>query len=84
MNEMQKWQPIYQELAQVIGKEATLRLYRTYSGNQITFPKRLVSAKYEAQQIVEEYEHGDDVPILAKRHHYSVRTIYRILAIQKE
>lgn len=79
MNEIYMWKQIYQEFYESVGKEATLKIYQTYSGNQISFPKRLLKPQYEYEQIMEEYRSGLTITDLAIRHQYSERTIYRIV-----
>lgn len=79
MTQVENWQPIYQELAQVIGMTATQKLCDYFGGSQINFPKRLWQQEREADQIWQEYQSGTDVATLARNHQYSSRTIRRVL-----
>jgi Mor family transcriptional regulator len=84
VNEIDNWQPLYQELARVIGPEATRQLCRYLGGSQISFPKRLWDQQREATVIWQAYCRGQSVTTLAREHDYSSRTIRRILAKFRE
>lgn len=72
------WHPVYQELKQIIGVEATMKLFDEYKGTQLSFPIRLVSRQYLQQAIATEYD-GTNKRKLAKKYGYSQRTIERII-----
>lgn len=78
------WHPIYQEIAKMIGTDATLKFYEAFKGVQITFPKRLLNKESEAKQIKLEYKQGKKINKLAINHEYSERSIRRILSNRKE
>ena len=84
MNEVDNWQPLYQELARVIGKKATEQICQYLGGSQISFPKRLWDQQREAEAIWRAYLQGVSVATLAREHDYSSRTIRRILAKFRE
>lgn len=79
-----EWHPIYQEIAKIIGTDSTVKLYETFKGVQITFPKRLLNKESEANQIYSEYKQGQKINKLAIEHGYSERSIRRILSKYKE
>lgn len=69
---------IYNDLANLIGLEATKTIFDEYRGQQITFPVEFYSKKFIHNQIVKEYN-GYNVKQLATKYEYSERTIRRIL-----
>lgn len=69
---------IYRDIADEIGIENTLVIYRLFHGTQISFPNRLFSKEYTHQAIINEYN-GNNVPQLAQKYNYSERSIWRIL-----
>lgn len=69
---------IYNDLANLIGMDATKTIFDEYRGQQITFPVEFYSKKFIHNQIVKEYN-GFNVKQLATKYKYSERTIRRIL-----
>lgn len=69
---------IYRDIADEIGIENTLVIYRLFHGTQISFPNRLFSKEYTHQAIINEYN-GNNVHQLAQKYNYSERSIWRIL-----
>lgn len=69
---------IYNDLANLIGMEATKTIFDEYRGQQITFPVEFYSKKFIHNQIVKEYN-GFNVKQLATKYEYSERSIRRIL-----
>ena len=69
---------IYNDLANLIGMDATKTIFDEYRGQQITFPVEFYSKKFIHNQIVKEYN-GFNVKQLATKYEYSERTIRRIL-----
>ena len=69
---------IYNDLASLIGLEATKTIFDEYRGQQITFPVEFYSKKFIHNQIVKEYN-GFNVKQLATKYEYSERSIRRIL-----
>ena len=69
---------IYNDLANLIGMDATKTIFDEYRGQQITFPVEFYSKKFIHNQIVKEYN-GFNVKQLATKCEYSERTIRRIL-----
>lgn len=69
---------IYNELAELIGIDAVLKIHSQYRGQQITFPVNLFSKDYIAMQIVSEYN-GYNVKELATKFGYSEKWIRKIL-----
>ena len=69
---------IYNDLANLIGMDATKTIFDEYRGQHITFPVEFYSKKFIHNQIVKEYN-GFNVKQLATKYEYSERTIRRIL-----
>lgn len=73
---------VYKDIADKIGIENTLEIYRMFRENQISFPSRLFSKEYIHQAIVNEYN-GENAKQLAQKYNYSERSIWRILKNEK-
>lgn len=70
---------IYKEIADEIGIECALAIYKLYSGTQISFSSRLYSKNYIHCAVRDEYEKGKSIQSLSRKYNYSTRTIWRIL-----
>jgi len=73
---------VYRDIADEIGIENTLVIYKLFHGTQVSFPTRLFSKEYTHEAIVNEYN-GNNVPQLAQKYNYSERSIWRILKSKK-
>lgn len=73
---------VYRDIADEIGIENTMVIYRLFHGTQISFPSRLFSKEYIHRAIAEEYN-GKNVSQLAQKYNYSERSIWRILKNNK-
>lgn len=73
---------VYRDIADEIGIENTLVIYKLFHGTQVSFPTRLFSKEYTHEAIVNEYN-GNNVPQLAQKYNYSERSIWRILKNKK-
>ena len=71
---------IYKDIADEIGLENTLVIYKLFHGTQISFPNKLFSKEYTHQAIINEYD-GKNVSQLAQKYNYSERSIWRIKII---
>ena len=69
---------VYRDIADEIGIENALVIYKMFHGTQVSFPNRLFSKDYTHKAIINEYD-GDNVPQLAQKYNYSERSIWRIL-----
>ena len=72
--------PIYEEIASVIGEEETVKLYKKFRGQQITFPQRLYNTDYVAAYVKENYN-GENIRELAREFEYSERRVREFLKI---
>lgn len=77
-NELNGFNEVYREIAERIGIEHTIAIYKMFHGTQISFPNRLFSTEYTHKAIIKEYN-GKNVLQLAKKYNYSERSIWRIL-----
>lgn len=82
VNDLNGLNDIYRDIADEIGIENTIIIYRMFHGTQISFPSRLFSKEYIHRAIIEEYN-GKNVFQLAQKYNYSERSIWRILKSNK-
>lgn len=69
---------IYNDISEIFGMDAAIRMYQTYKGMQITFPTRLFNPEYVKKQVPIEYD-GKNIKQLAKKYGYSEKTIRRMI-----
>lgn len=69
---------VYRDIADEIGIENAIVIYKLFRGTQVSFPGRLFSKEYIHHAILEEYD-GKNIPQLAQKYNYSERSIRRIL-----
>lgn len=81
-NDLNGLNDIYRDIADEIGIENAVVIYRLFHGSQISFPSRLFSRTYIHNAIKQEYD-GKNVSHLAKKYNYSERSIWRILKSNK-
>lgn len=68
----------YNDIANLLGIDAVLKLHAAYRGQQITFPVQLFTKEFIATQIINEYD-GYNVKQLATKFGYSEKWIRKIL-----
>lgn len=73
---------IYRDIADEIGLENALVIYRMFHGTQVSFPNKLFSKEYTHKAIIAEFN-GKNVSQLAQKYNYSERSIWRILKSKK-
>ena len=81
-NDLSGLNDVYRDIADEIGIENTIAIYRLFHGTQITFPSRLFSKEYIHDAIIKEYN-GKNALQLAQKYNYSERSIWRILKSKK-
>jgi len=69
---------VYKELYDIVGPEATLKIYLRFKGQQITFPIRLYNPHMIQQNVIREFN-GTNVRELAIKYNYSEKTIRRMI-----
>lgn len=77
-NKLSGLNDIYREIAEEIGIEDTITIYKMFHGTQISFPNKLFSTEYTHKAIINEYN-GKNILQLAQKYNYSERSIWRIL-----
>ena len=72
---------IYKEISELIGLDATLKLYLNFKGQQISFPVRLYDPRMVQKKVVKEWD-GSNIEELARKYDYSEKTIRRMIREQ--
>ena len=67
-------QGVYKELAEIIGVDATIAVYKELKGQQVTFPTRLYERNYVIREVNLRYN-GTNLKELAKEFNYTERWI---------
>ena len=73
---------VYRDIADEIGVENTLAIYKMFRGTQVSFPNKLFFIVYIHDAIISEYN-GNNVAQLAQKYNYSERSVWRILKTKK-
>lgn len=73
---------VYREIADEIGFENALVIFKLFHGTQVTFPNRLFTKEHTYRSIIDEYN-GKNITHLARKYNYSERNIWRILQRRK-
>ena len=81
-NDLSGLNDVYRDIADEIGIENAIVIYKLFRGTQVSFPNRLFTREYIHDAILGEYD-GENVPQLAQKYNYSERSIRRILKMKK-
>lgn len=76
--ETELYNSIYKELSEIVGLDATLKIYLRFKGQQISFPIRLYNPNMIQQKVIKEFD-GTNIQELAKKYDYSEKTIRRMI-----
>jgi Mor family transcriptional regulator len=76
--EIELYNDIYKEISEIVGLEATLKIYLRFKGQQVTFPVRLYNPHLIQQNVIKEYD-GTNIAELAQKYDYSEKTIRRMI-----
>lgn len=76
--EVELYNDIYKEISEIVGLEATLKIYLRFKGQQVTFPVRLYNPHVIQQNVIKEYD-GTNIAYLAQKYDYSEKTIRRMI-----
>lgn len=76
--EVELYNDIYKEISEIVGLDATLKIYLRFKGQQVSFPMRLYSPHMIQQNVIKEYD-GTNIAELAKKYDYSEKTIRRMI-----
>ena len=63
--ETELYNSIYKELSEIVGLDATLKIYLRFKGQQISFPIRLYNHNMIQQKVIKEFD-GTNIQELAK------------------
>ncbi|MFV0559271.1 MAG: Mor transcription activator family protein [Enterococcus sp.] len=81
--EVYSWNQVYKELVSLVGKDATLKIYEQYKGNQVHFPMRLIDSQFLGDEVLHKFN-GRNLKQLARYYGYSERHLQRILKKEKD
>ena len=76
--ESELYNSVYKEISEMIGLDATLKIYLRFKGQQVTFPVRLYNPHLIQLSVIKEYD-GTNIRELAQKYDYSERTIRRMI-----
>lgn len=76
--EIELYNDIYKEISEIVGPDATLKIYLRFKGQQVSFPMRLYSPHMIQQKVIKEYD-GSNIAGLAQKYDYSEKTIRRMI-----
>ena len=76
--ETELYNNIYKEISEMVGLDATLKIYLRFKGQQVSFPVRLYNPQMIQQSVIKEYD-GTNIAELAKKYDYSEKTIRRMI-----
>ena len=76
--ETELYNNIYKEISEMVGLDATLKIYLRFKGQQVSFPVRLYNPQLIQQNVIKEYD-GTNIAELAKKYDYSEKTIRRMI-----
>lgn len=69
---------VYKEIADNLGMDTAMDIYKMFKGLQISFPVRFFNPSRIQQIIIQEYD-GTNIKTLATKYNYSEKTIRRII-----
>lgn len=76
--ESELYNTVYREISEIVGLDATLKIYLRFKGQQVNFPVRLYNPHLIQQNVIKEFD-GTNVTELAQKYDYSERTIRRMI-----
>ena len=76
--ESELYNAVYKEISEIVGLDATLKIYLRFKGQQITFPVRLYNPDMIQRNVIKEFD-GTNIRELAKKYDYSEKTIRRMI-----
>ena len=76
--ETELYNAVYKEISEIVGLDATLKIYLRFKGQQISFPVRLYNPNLIQQKVITEFD-GTNIQELAQKYDYSEKTIRRMI-----
>ena len=80
MNEKkyENYSGVYREMAEILGEEATLKIYENFRGQQVTFPMRLYSKSYVEEYIIKNYN-GKNIKEISRKLGYTCNWVQQVI-----
>ena len=80
MNEKkyENYSGVYREMAEILGEEATLKIYENFRGQQVTFPMRLYSKSYVEEYIIKNYN-GKNIKDISRKLGYTCNWVQQVI-----
>lgn len=72
----------YCELVELIGHENMFKMYKKYSGQYLSFPKKLLTDEYVHEMLLAEYDGGNG-KILARKYGYTYSWVMKMIKASK-
>ena len=72
----------YKDICELLGQQAVMILHKHYSGQLVSFPKKLLADDYIHGEIIREYD-GTNAVTLSKKYGYTVSWIRKIVKAKK-
>lgn len=69
---------VYKEMVEILGEEATLKIYENFRGQQVTFPMRLYSKSYVEEYIIKNYN-GKNIKEILRKLGYTCNWIQQVI-----
>lgn len=69
---------VYKEIADRLGMDIAMDIYKMFKGQQISFPVRFLNPARIQRIIIQEYD-GTNIKALAVKYNYSEKTVRRII-----
>ena len=76
--ERELYNSVCREISEIVGLEATLKIYLRFKGQQVNFPVRLYNPHLIQKNVIKEFD-GSNIPELARKYDYSEKTIRRMI-----
>lgn len=76
--EAELYNSVYKEISEIVGLDATLKIYLHFKGQQVSFPVRLYNPHLIQRNVIKEFD-GANIKELAKKYDYSEKTIRRMI-----
>ena len=81
-NTSDNWHSVYADIANLVGEDNTIKIYRYFRAMNINFPMKLFT-KTGLENIIKNEYNGSNVKDLARKYGYSMRHINRIVIDNK-
>ncbi len=69
---------VYMEMVEILGEEATLKIYENFRGQQVTFPMRLYSKSYVEEYIIKNYN-GKNIKEISRNLGYTCNWVQQVI-----